>query len=52
MNSSLAKLQRSPRDLARWQKAQQQLLGGRPRRTGTALCAVDTEEASVTSLIK
>lgn len=34
MNSSLAKLQRSPRDVARWQKAQQQLLGGR---SGAAL---------------
>ena len=30
MNADLAKLQRTPRDLARWQKAQEQLLGGRP----------------------
>ena len=30
MNSDQAKLQRTPRDLARWQKAQEQLLGGRP----------------------
>jgi Flp pilus assembly protein TadD len=29
MNSGLVKLQCSPRDLAHWQKAQQQLLGGR-----------------------
>ena len=28
MDSDLARLQRSPRDLARWQKAQEQLLGG------------------------
>lgn len=34
MNSGLAKFQRSPRDLMRWQKAQQQLLGGR---SGAAL---------------
>ena len=30
MNGDLAKLQRTPRDRARWQKAQEQLLGGRP----------------------
>ncbi len=30
MNGDLAKLQRTPRDLARWQKTQEQLLGGRP----------------------
>ena len=29
MNNNLAELQRTPRDLVRWQKAQQQLLGGR-----------------------
>ena len=29
MNDNLAKLQRTPRDMARWQKAQEQLLGGR-----------------------
>lgn len=29
MNDDLAKLQRAPRDQARWQKAQEQLLGGR-----------------------
>lgn len=29
MNSDLSKLQHSPRDCARWQKAQEQLLGGR-----------------------
>ena len=30
MTSDLIKLQRSPREVSRWQKAQQQLLGGRP----------------------
>ncbi len=30
MQNDQAKLQRSPRDLARWQKAQEQLLSGRP----------------------
>jgi tetratricopeptide (TPR) repeat protein len=30
MNNDQAKLQRNPRDLGRWQKAQEQLLGGRP----------------------
>lgn len=29
MNDDLTKLQRSPRDIGRWQKAQEQLLGGR-----------------------
>src|SRR5437879_3858739 len=29
MQNALAQLQRSPRDIARWQKAQEQLLGGR-----------------------
>jgi tetratricopeptide (TPR) repeat protein len=29
VNENLAKLQRTPRDMARWQKAQEQLLGGR-----------------------
>jgi tetratricopeptide (TPR) repeat protein len=29
MNDDLAKIQRNPRDLGRWQKAQEQLLGGR-----------------------
>jgi len=36
VNHDFAKLQRSPRDLARWQTAQQQLLGGR---CGAALAA-------------
>ena len=29
MNTDTAKLQRTPRDLARWQKAREQLLSGR-----------------------
>lgn len=36
VNQDLAKLQRSPRDQVRWQKAQEQLLGGR---SGPALAA-------------
>ena len=34
MNPDIAKLQRTPRDLARWQKAREQLLGGQ---SGAAL---------------
>ena len=30
MEGTLTQLQRTPRDMARWQKAQEQLLGGRP----------------------
>ena len=36
MPGTLAQLERAPRDVARWQKAQQQLLGGQP---GPALAA-------------
>ena len=36
MPGTLAHLERTPRDVARWQKAQQQLLGGQP---GPALAA-------------